>query len=271
MTIITQTLSKIAERLGLSQPLLARAQRRYLANRKRAFIAHNKQVQAQKAADKARGKRDLVEAARQDRIAARCGARASKNHARALHFLGAVKHFQQTINDLETTQTALEAKLKAYKKAHGVSIRGNKVIGGTPEQRLVACSLKSAANCADGTRANFYSQAGAWDVAHCITGEHYGERSDCSSWFTSNYKSCGLSDPNASDFGSGYTGTLVAHGHQIDRPVPGCAVIYGPGVGHHVEMYVGPGDRTIGHGSAPVDAGVVDLFGDHDYRFFTYA
>jgi cell wall-associated NlpC family hydrolase len=40
---------------------------------------------------------------------------------------------------------------------------------------------------------------------------------------------------------------------------PGDLVLYGTAPFHHVEMYVGPGSRTIGHGSPPVDAGVIHL------------
>jgi len=168
---------------------------------------------------------------------------------------------------LETAQHALEYKVKLLSD---VTIKGNKATGGSRRDRLKAVALASAAACASGKRPNFYSQAGAFDVDHCITGERYGERSDCSSWFTSVYRSCGLADPNGERFTAGYTGTLVANGKRIDHPEPGCAVIYGPGAGHHVEMYVGPGNKTIGHGSAPVDAGVIDLFGDGDYRFFKF-
>lgn len=267
MSRIRGLLSQVADKLALNQPLLARAQRRYKADRRRAFTAHRKQLKAQRLADESRAAHHLLEAARQDKIALRRGHVAYKNHARAQFWLGRVKVLQQRINELGTSQAELEAQLKALDH---VTIDGNKASGGTKRERLKAVALKSAAECAAGHRPNFYSQAGAWDVDHCITGEDYGERSDCSSWFTSVYKSCDLSDPNGERFTGGYTGTLVAHGRQIDSPEPGCAVIYGPGTGHHVEMCVGPGDRTIGHGSAPVDPGVIDLFGDGDYRFFSY-
>ena len=146
--------------------------------------------------------------------------------------------------------------------------------GGTPEQRLRVCQLQSARNCSTGKRRNFYSQSGPYDVDHCLTGPPYGHRDDCSSWFASVYKSCGLPDPSGSGYGSGYTGTLVANGHQISRGearnTPGAAVIYGTGVGHHVEMAVGDGsEHTTGHGSAPVDAGTFDLLSG-PVRFFKY-
>jgi hypothetical protein len=260
-------LKAVAEKLVPDQLQLARAQRRYKANRKRAFKAHNQQVTAQKAADRLRAQGHPRRAEQKDREALRQGHVASKNHARAQFWLGRIKALTQRVEGLETTQHRLEAKLKELKH---VTIKGNKASGGSRRDRLKAVALASAAACASGKRPNFYSQSGSWDVDHCITGERYGERSDCSSWFTSVYRSCGLADPNGERFTAGYTGTLVANGKQIDHPEVGCAVIYGPGAGHHVELYVGPGNRTIGHGSAPVDPGVIDLFGDRDFRFFRY-
>ncbi len=267
MSKIKERLAALAEQLGLNGPLLARAQRRYKANRKRALIAHGQQVGAQLLADKARSKGHRAEATRQDKAALRCGHRAFKFHSRAQYYLGAIKRYQQRIHNLEQTQAELEAELK---NLANVTIKGNAASGGTKQQRLKAVALASAAACASGKRPNFYSQDGGWDVNHCITGEHDNERSDCSSWFTSVYRSCGLADPNGARYTGGYTGTLVAAGKQIGRPEVGCAVIYGPGAGHHVELFVGPGDKTVGHGSSAVDAGIIDLFGDGSYRFFSY-
>jgi cell wall-associated NlpC family hydrolase len=275
MSHIKGLLAQVAEKLGLNKPLLARAQRRYKANRKRAFKAHNQQVKAQKAADGARqtyryyGTARERKALREDKRALRYGHIAFKNHSRAQFWLGRVKALTQRINGLEARQAGYLADLK---KLEHVSIEGDKVSGGSIHERLKAAALASAANCASGHRPNFYSQTGAFDANHCITGPAYGHRDDCSSWFASAYHSAGASDPNGERFTAGYTGTLVANGREISRSElkPGDAVIYGSGAGHHVEMFVGPGDKTIGHGSAPVDAGVIDLFGDGDYRFFSY-
>jgi hypothetical protein len=49
---------------------------------------------------------------------------------------------------------------------------------------------------------------------------------------------------------------------------PGDIVLYGPPPSHHVELFVGPGQATIGHGSAPVDAGTVGMQPDpHGWRY----
>jgi hypothetical protein len=258
-------LKQLAETLGLDQAQLARARHRYAANRKRAFKAHRQQVAAQENADRLRSQGK--DARTVDKRALRYGHVAFKNHQRAQFFLGRTKELVQQIHDLEIEQAELEAEAKKLNK---VTIKGDKATGGTPKGRLKAVALASAAACASGKRPNFYSQVGTFDAKHCITGPAYGHRDDCSSWFASAYRSAGLADPSGQRYTAGYTGTLVANGKQISEPEIGCAVIYGSGAGHHVELYVGPGNKTIGHGSAPVDAGVIDLFGDGDYRFFKY-
>jgi hypothetical protein len=273
MSRIQGLLKQLAEKLGLDQAQLARARRRYAANRKRAFKAHAQQVKAQERADEARQTYEFYGTARQrkadkeDKSALRYGHVAFKNHSRAQFWLGRIKTLTQQIHDLDIKQSALRAELL---KLHKVTIKGDKATGGSRRGRLKAVALASAAACISGTRPNFYSQVGAFDANHCITGPAYGHRDDCSSWFASVYRSAGLADPSGERFTAGFTGTLVANGTQISEPEIGCAVIYGSGSGHHVEMYVGPGTKTIGHGSAPVDAGVIDLFGDGDYRFFKY-
>lgn len=267
MAKLKAALAAVAEKLGLNQKLLTRAQRRYQANRERAYKAHAQQEAAQAAADKWRQEGHPKAAANKDKEALRFSHIAYKNHLRAQFWLGKIKVFQQRIHKLETRQGDLEAQRKKLSK---VKISGNHATGGSKPGRLKAVALTSAASCASGVRPNFYSQVGSFDAEHCITGPKYGHRDDCSSWFASVYYSAGLPDPSGQEFKAGWTGTLVEHGTQISKPEIGCAVIYGSGSGHHVEMYVGPGSKTIGHGSAPVDAGVIDLFGDGDYRFFKY-
>ena len=268
MDKIRDALAAIAAALNLNRPLLARAQRRYKARRRGAYRAHAQAIAAQHAADVARAGQNIARATRKDKKAQRLHARAYKQHVRAQVWLGRIKKLTQRIEGLEVRQDNLAAELKAMEGK--VTISGNKATGGTVRDRIVALALKSVANCASGRRANFYSQLGSWDCEHPITGERYGERSDCSSYATSLYWGADGPDPNGTGFTGGYTGTQVATGHQVSSPKPGDLVIYGSGTGHHVEVYIGPGSRTAGHGSAPVDFGVIDLFGDGDYRFFSY-
>jgi hypothetical protein len=151
-----------------------------------------------------------------------------------------------------------------------LKVSGNRVTGGKPSERVLAAAKASARLSASGQRHSFYSQTGAWDISHGITGEPWGHRSDCSSWFTAMYWSAGLPDPNRNGYQGGYTGTLVAHGTPISRErarhTPGAAVLFGPPPCHHVEMAVGDGsENTIGHGSAPVDYGTFDLLNDEKH------
>ncbi len=158
----------------------------------------------------------------------------------------------------------------AHRSKNGIKIKGNKVTGGTPRQRVVAAARHAAWLDSTGKRHSFYSQPGAWDVDHGITGETRGHRSDCSQWVTAIYRSAGLPDPNGKNYAGGYTGTLSSHGKHISRRQlkPGDLVLYGPGTHEHVELYVGPGEETIGHGSDPVDKGKISM--KPNQHFVTY-
>lgn len=268
---IRKALDQVASQLGLDEDLLKRAQRRYAANHKRAYKAYEQRIRAQKLTDKFNAfgpNENQAKATYWTKVAARKHVVETKNRARAQVWLGRIKELTQRVNELEGHKLDLEKELK---KLSHVTIKGDKATGGTKRERLKAVALASAAACATGRRNNFYSQSGSFDADHCITGPAYGHRDDCSSWFASVYKSAGLADPSGERFTAGYTGTLEANGKQVHSPQPGDAVLYGPpGATHHVEMYVGPGTKTVGHGSAPVDPGVIDLFGDGQYRFFSY-
>jgi hypothetical protein len=66
---------------------------------------------------------------------------------------------------------------------------------------------------------------------------------DCSAFATLCYKAAGLPDPNGLGYnGSGFTGTLEAHGKATSNPQPGDLVFWsGP---NHVAVYVG-GEKVI--------------------------
>jgi hypothetical protein len=150
-----------------------------------------------------------------------------------------------------------------------VQVKGNRVTGGTPTERIIAAMEASRELSASGRRRDRYSQSGNWTVGYGITGEPKGYRTDCSQWFTSMYWSAGLPDPNGLNYSGGFTGTLGAHGEPITQGElePGCAILYGPPPHHHVEMFRGPGVRTIGHGTPPVDYGTVyQVAGERSFR-----
>lgn len=278
MSQLRERLEALARSLGVNRALLGRARRRTKTFRERAEANEAKQTKAQEKADGFRLARAAVKAERQDRIAARCEHRAARSRAKEAYWRGKVKVRLQRVRGLKVKQAALEAELAAELKKHKVTIKGNKATGGTAGQRWRAVCKASVANCASGRRRNFYSMSGAWDIDSVIVpGEEYGQRSDCSSTVTGWALAAGLPDPNGADWSGGYTGTLVGEHNgwrQVSRPAmvkKGWGyVVYGGGVGYHVEAYIGPDDRTAGHGSAPVDFGVIDLFGDGDYRCFIY-
>jgi cell wall-associated NlpC family hydrolase len=270
LATIKKALAALAEKLGVNRAKLAFARKRFWVNHKRAEGNHNKALRAERAADRARANGHKKHARKKDREAARSHSRANKYQGRAQYWIARIKEFKRKVDHLEQSQAEREAQLAKWIKEHGVRIDGDRITGGTPRERLVAGALAAAAGCSSGRRRNVYSQPGAYTVKHGITGEPPGYRTDCSQFVTSMYWSAGLGDPNGYNWEGGYTGTLVANGRQVSDPKPGDLVLYGSGTAHHVEMYVGPGDKTIGHGSAPVDAGVINLFGDGDYRFYSY-
>lgn len=76
---------------------------------------------------------------------------------------------------------------------------------------------------------------------------------DCSAFVTYCYSWAGAPDPNAQGYnGSGYTGTLLAHGTPITlaQVQPGDVIVYGPGTGWHTALIVeaGPDPLTVSHG-----------------------
>jgi hypothetical protein len=277
MSRVRKALADLAERLGVNRALLARARRRHRANRRRAFVAHNQAERLDAASDRLRAVGHPKAAAKRSREADRLHTRAYRNSRRAQFWVGRIKVLVQRIEGLEVRQAELEAELKRLAK---VTIKGNKAEGGTPGQRWKAVCLAAVRNCSTGRRRNFYSQPGSWDIRHEITpGPEYGERSDCSQFVTGMAWSAGLPDPNGESFTGGYTGTLIREANGW-RQVSEAAmrkkgwgfVVYGGGTGYHVEAYIGPGSRTAGHGSAPVDLGVIDLFGTgpSGYRCFIH-
>jgi hypothetical protein len=278
MGAIREAVAALAEKLGLTDRLLRRARRRTASFRERAAREHRRQIDGQTAADLFRTEGDEAAAAKNDRKAARCAHRAYRSHLKAIYWRGRIKVLVQRREGLRRTQAELDAELAEAIAAAKATLRGNRATGGTARERWRLVCLASVANCSNGKRRNFYSMSGAWDIDHVVVpGEEYGERSDCSSTVTGWAKAAGLPDPNGEDFHGGYTGTLVGEHnrwHKVSvtelRKKGWGYVVYGGGTGHHVEAYIGPGDRTAGHGSPPVDFGVIDLFGDADYRCYVY-
>lgn len=234
----------------------------------------NKAVLLREEADKLRKKKP-AEAAILNKKADKLEAQSEHAHVKAEQVIGKIKRLIQERDDLEVTAERLKARIR--KLAPKCQVKGNKVIGGDWRKRLQTAMLTSAARCKAGARANFYSQTGAYDAKHCITGPAHTHRDDCSSWYASVHWSANMADPHRSNWTSGWTGTIVQYGIQISREearhTPGAAVVFGDGPGHHVEMAIGDGtEHTIGHGSAAVDMGTFDLLGPGEtVRFYKFS
>jgi hypothetical protein len=261
-----EKITKVDAKTGKVSTSLTNAQKRWKHYHDLAVKTYAQSEKAQEKADKHRQQGQPEKAAEVDREGMKLEAQSMNAHAKAQEWISKVKQLKQRQEGLETTEEMLRARLEKLREQKGPKIKGNKVVGGTPEKRLQVCMLASAANCASGKRPNFYSQVGAFDVQHCLSGPSRSHRDDCSSWFTSVYRSCGLPDPNRAGYTSGFTGTLKDHGKQISREearhTPMAAVLFGTGDFHHVEAAIGDGtEHTIGHGSAPVDMGTFDLLG----------
>lgn len=268
MEKLRAALERIKDGLRLQRPLRRRAVKR-MKKRHAEHKKFEKQADAAAdAADKLRAKGHIAKAEQKSKKVYRLETKANRAARKAIVWRQRAKKITQRIEKLDVRMGDVVDHLK-----HGqlkFDVDNNTVTGGTARQRLRGAALLAAKRCADNKRANFYSQPGAYTVSKVFEGEPRGYRSDCSQFVTSVYHAAGQPDPNDENWSGGYTGTLVREGVQI--PVaqiqPGDYVIYGSGVGHHVELYVGSGNMTIGHGSAPIDPGVINLFGDGDYRCF---
>jgi hypothetical protein len=297
-------LAALLKSLGVQTALLARARRLMKAKHVAAEHAQKQRDAARNAADRlrresqacliygpnedqAKAERLRRRAARKDKKALRLDAVATKNHNKAIFWRGRAKVLSKRINGIEENVTEIRKEIAAL----GVTIEGNVAKGGTDFERWLAVQNASVANCLKGPpdgRRNFYDMGGAWNIDHPITpGEAYGERSDCSETLTAWAKAAGLPDPNGLNWSGGWTGSLVGEHNgwrevtfeQMVKAKRPAFFIYGSGPGHHTEGWcpvlnengqIVNVNRTAGHGSAPVDYGVPNLFGDGDFRCFAY-
>jgi hypothetical protein len=279
MAKLAAALKAVKEKLSLNQKALEKAQRRYKANRKRAYIAHQQQIRAQARMQKFGTfgpTENQAGVAREMKAAARHSQVAFKNHNRAQFWLGKIKEETRAVHKIEETQESIEAEVKKLRP----KVNGNKVEGGTPKQRWFLACLTSVANCSNGKRRNFYSQPGNWDIDHeLVSGPNFGERSDCSSTVTGWAKAAGLGDPNGANWSGGFTGTLISESNGWKRVSLAAMrkkgwgfIVYGPlSATHHTEAFTpsqASPDRTSGHGSQPVDFGTVFLFGPSEEQTY---
>jgi hypothetical protein len=274
---IRKLLAAVEKRLGLIQLGINRA---YVKQTRKRQLAERNEESARKAstaADRARANGRPRRAARWDKAAAKSRANAQRNRAKARWWIGRIKDLKIKREGREKVRRELKQELaKLEAKRIKIDVEANKITGGDAGDRFRAACLLSAKRCASGKRRNFYSQPGSFSVNRCLTGESYGQRSDCSQWITSVCWTAGLDDPNGTNWTAGYTGTMLGgHGKwtECDRATllsKGWGyVIYGSGSGFHTEAYVGPGNRTIGHGDAAINAGDLDMFSPR--RYYVYS
>lgn len=273
MERLRKALHAVQKGLRLQRPLRRRAVKRMKKRHAEQVKFENQADAAAEAADRLRSKGHIAKAERKSKKVFRLETKANRAARKAIIWKGRAKKITQRIENLDTRKEAIENDIRVLEaEASGklkFDVDANKVTGGTPQQRVKGAALLAAKRCSEGKRANFYSQPGSYSVNRVFTGEPRGYRSDCSQFLTSCHWAADLPDPNGEEWTGGYTGTQVREGIEISESnlKPGDYIIYGSGVGYHVEIYVGNG-KTIGHGSAPIDPGVIDLFGDGDYRCF---
>jgi len=220
-----------------------------------------KQLKSDKKLTQEHGEMLLYEAHRHSR-------RAYRAHKRQLYWVAKAKKAAAQVAHLKETVADREAKLKKL-EARGAHWNGhNQVNGPNDKANLELAMLLSMTH-----GSQFYSQEGALDLDHGITGPSRGHRHDCSSWDWSILKVCGIPDPTGNDYNANvFTGNEAEHGEVISEGQldTGCDIFFGTAPFHHVEKKFGPISEsrdTVGHGSDPIDKGTVSLLpGPRSYR-----
>lgn len=281
MTRLEKLIAALQRSLRLQGPLRERARRRMLARHKEGAQLERRAEAAEDSAERLRGKGHVAKAERKSAKAMRLRAAAEKRHARAIVWKARARKLTKRIEGIEDDLAKAQGELREL--GPQVNFTEQKVTGGTVAERWVVAGVTAWQRCAHNERRNAYSQLGRPDIWHIFgPGPAPGRRDDCSSYVTSQALACGFDDPNGNDFnGEGFTGTLVgAHGRwkevslaEMKKAGMGY-IVYGSGSGHHTEAYCPSKtdrERTIGHGSAPVDPGTIHLFGPNEVeRYFIF-
>lgn len=300
MATIKAALEAVARALKIQHALRAKAVRRMTARHKEQERAEKQRDAARKAADQLRGEAQkflafgpgenqakgtalLRKAERKDKKALLLDAKATNAKAQAIVYKRVAKRKTQQIHKLQVGQKAHEEKLASLKPHVGKNgqVAGADSLG----EGFIFVNHYIASKCAGDDRPNFYSMEDpGFNVKHGLVkggqrhiGQLDGERSDCSLYATEACWASKLPDPNGTEWTGGFTGTLLGQhngwkivSEEAMRKKGWGLVVYlrwtGDTTGHHVEDYVGEGGiETIGHGSPPVDPGVIDLFGNGLY------
>jgi cell wall-associated NlpC family hydrolase len=277
MRKLKAALTALEDKLGLNERLLSKARRRHKKFRLRneaELKRRDAHTQTAHGYDTYGPNEDQVKSDRYLRASLRCQHRADRSHAKAVFWKGRIKQQVARVHHLEKSQADLKAELSKWKKEHGVEIHGNKVTGGTARQRLRAALLRAMLNYKEGRQPGYYSESGLARVySRMLEKMPFGHIFDCSTFADGIYDCCELTDPSATDYTEGWTGTEGEHGKRVSESEAqvGDLVLFGPQPHHHVEVVLDPARKTtVGHGSPPIDEGIFDLFGDGDYEIRSY-
>jgi hypothetical protein len=271
MTKLEAALAAIQRGLHLQKPLHHRAVRRMRARHREQVKFERQRQKAEDAAERLRAAGHPAKAARKEDKAQRLNAKAEKAKAKAIVWKQRARRKVQQIHKLTVRLEDVQKEIAALGPV--VDLQAETVSGGTFAQRWQKACLTAVECCSTGRRRNAYNETRPSDILHPFgPGPAADIGDDCSSFGRSMALSTGADDPSGNGFSPyGYTGDmLLAHGAwkevslaEMHRAGQGY-VFYGSGTARHVECYCpSPTDieRTVGHGSAPVDFGTVHLFG----------
>jgi hypothetical protein len=281
MPKLRKRLSGYLNSLGIQKALHARAVKRMQGRHDGQKKAEGQAEAAVMKADELRAEGHTARAARKDAKAGKLNVKVEKEKTRAVFWRGKTRDLAKRVAGVETDIAAVRKEIAAL--GPRVDTGKSKVTGGSFAERWRLSNLTSVECCSSARRRNAYSQVGHLDISHPYgPGPAAGMRDDCSSYITSQALATGAGDPNNSGFdGQGYTGTLVSGSNgwkevNLERMIKARQgyIVYGSGDGHHVEAYCpseSDSSRTVGHGSAPVDVGMLHAFGTSEVeRYFIY-
>jgi cell wall-associated NlpC family hydrolase len=152
-------------------------------------------------------------------------------------------------------EPAPEVVTKTITSGAGSDVSGSVTLKGSTRDKILQYA-RSTMTSRTGFRR--YSKAGA--TTYDPTPEA-PRRSDCSQWTRAIYHHI-----TGRDIGLN-TWAQIANGRRTKHPKPGDLMF--PTGGGHCEIYVG-GNRTIGHGSAPIDYGKLDYWPSHFFVTFDF-
>lgn len=268
MKKLREQIARVTRLLTTAEGRLKRAGRRWQKNHDKAHRWHKEAKKAERTAHRLDLEGNKKRAAAEAQRAQRLHSRAYHAHLRAEHYVAKAKEFA---GELAKYKDALKTKTDKLEKleSRGAEWNGHNRVTGPDKQ----ANLGLAMHLSMSHGSQYYSQAGPLDLDHGITGPTRGHRHDCSSWWWSMLKAAGIPDPTGGNYNINvFTGNEAEHGEVISEAQldTGCAIYYGTAPFHHVEAKDGPiseGPGTVGHGSDPIDRGVVALLpGPRAYR-----